>query len=273
MNYQRRLLILSCSQRKCPSQDLLPAIKRYNGPLFFVLRRFLRECPREVKQLDVYILSAAYGLIAGDFPTPLYDQKMNMARVVELQPQVKTTFSSLLQNNYASICFLLGKTYLKTFEGLLDLVPTFTESIVPYGPIGKKQTQLKRWLLQEHLHIFAERNFDMKIEVIDFSTQKAIETYSVPHLYKFDFQKWKDKSEVVINLDSLLDAVANLSLEDSEIQEPVPSRKAIDFYLPDSLKDLLLERLAQQQTEIEESASQFTDRLNEVLKNRFRDRH
>ena len=146
MNCKRRLLILSCSQRKHTSQDLLPAIERYNGPLFFVLRRFIRECPCEAKQLDVHILSATYGLIAGDFPTPLYDQKMNMARVVELQPQVKTTFSSLLQNNYASICLVLGNTYLKTFEGFHDLIPKLSEFIITYGPIGKKQTQLKKWL-------------------------------------------------------------------------------------------------------------------------------
>ena len=146
MNCKRRLLILSCSQRKHTSKDLLPAIERYNGPLFFVLRRFLRECPREAKQLDVYILSAAYGLISVDFQTQFYDQKMNLSRAVELQPQVKTTFSSILQNNYASICFVLGKTYLKVFEDLHNLIPNLTQSIVTYGPIGKKQTQLKRWL-------------------------------------------------------------------------------------------------------------------------------
>lgn len=146
MNCKRRLLILSCSQRKHTSQGLLPAIERYNGPLFFVLRRFLRECPREAKQLDIYILSAAYGLIPGDFPAPLYDRKMSMLRSIELQPQIKTTFSDILPNNYSSICFVLGNTYLKAFEGLLDLIPKFAEFIVTYGPIGKKQTQLKNWL-------------------------------------------------------------------------------------------------------------------------------
>ena len=146
MDCKRRLLILSCSQRKHTTEDLLPAIERYNGPLFFVLRRFLRECPREAKQLDVYILSAAYGLIPEDFPTPLYNQKMNLARAVDLQPQVKTTFSNILQSNYASICFVLGKTYLETFDGLHDLIPKPSEFIVTYGPIGKKQTQLKNWL-------------------------------------------------------------------------------------------------------------------------------
>ena len=154
MECKRRLLILSCSQRKHTSEDLLPAIERYNGPLFFVLRRFLRECPHEAKQLDVYILSAVYGLISAGYSVPFYDQKMNMSRVLELQPQIKTTFSSILHNDYVSICFL------QTFEGLLDLVPRFTESVVPYGPIGKKQTQLKQWLWEKHLHTFAERNLD-----------------------------------------------------------------------------------------------------------------
>ena len=63
MGYNRRLLILACSQRKQASCEPLPAIDRYNGPLFLVLRRFMRECPRQARLLDVYILSAAYGLI------------------------------------------------------------------------------------------------------------------------------------------------------------------------------------------------------------------
>ena len=129
MNDKRRLLILSCSQRKHPSQEPLPAIERYNGPLFLVLRRFLRECQCQARLLDVYILSAAYGLIPGDFPTAWYDRKMDTSRAVELQLQVNTTFSDLLCNNYASICFVLGKTYLKAFEGTQDLIPAHTESI------------------------------------------------------------------------------------------------------------------------------------------------
>ncbi len=149
MNGKRRLLILSCSQRKRASHKPLPAIDRYNGPLFLVLRRFLRECPHQARLLDVYILSAAYGLIPGDFPIAWYDRKINTSRVVELQSQVNTTFSDLPRDNYASICFVLGKTYLKAFEGLQDLVLAHTEPIVAYGPMGKKQTQLKKWLWRE----------------------------------------------------------------------------------------------------------------------------
>ena len=149
MNYKRRLLILSCSQRKHEAQEPLPAIERYNGPLFFVLRRFLRECPRQARQLDVYILSAAYGLIPEDFPTAWYDQKINASRVAELQSQVNTTFSDIHRDNYASMCFVLGRSYLKAFEGVQNLVRAHTESIVVHGTMGKKQTQLKKWLWGE----------------------------------------------------------------------------------------------------------------------------
>ena len=146
MNCHQRLLILSCSERKNTAQGHLPAIERYNGPLFYVLRRFLRECPRKAEQLDAFILSARYGLIRADYQIDFYDQKMNLSRVVELQPQIKTTFSDILRKNYASICFVLGKTYQKAFETLQNLIPSLTEVVIADGGIGKKQTQLKKWL-------------------------------------------------------------------------------------------------------------------------------
>ncbi|MDE0554786.1 MAG: hypothetical protein OXI24_11250 [Candidatus Poribacteria bacterium] len=151
MNHKQRLLILSCSQRKRIAQASLPAIERYNGPLFFVLRRFLRECPHQAEQLEVCILSAAYGLIPGDFPTALYDQKMDASRVVELQQQINITFRDILQNNYASICFVLGKAYMKGFESLLDLIPSSMETIITRGTIGRRQAQLKNWLWEKSL--------------------------------------------------------------------------------------------------------------------------
>ena len=160
MNSKRRLLILSCSQRKNASHEPLPAIDRYNGPLFLVLRRFLRECPRQARLLDVYILSAAYGLIPMSFPTTLYERKMSISRTIELQPQITTVFSSIRLDNYISICFILGKTYLKAFEGLQDRVPADTGSIVVYGPMGKRQTQLKKWLWGEDSLTLTERDLD-----------------------------------------------------------------------------------------------------------------
>ena len=160
MNSKRRILILSCSQRKHASHEPLPAIERYNGPLFFVLRRFLRECPRQARLLDVYILSAAYGLIPMNFLTTLYERKMDVSRTIELQPQITTVFSGIRLDNYVSIYFVLGKTYLKAFEDLQERVPAATGSIVAYGPMGKKQTQLKKWLWEEDSLTLTERDLD-----------------------------------------------------------------------------------------------------------------
>ena len=149
MCYRRRLLILSCSQRKRTSHEFLPAIERYNGPLFQVLRRFLREAPHQARDLDIFILSAAYGLIPKDFPTPLYDQKMNTARAIELQPQVSSLLSDLLRSNHASILFVVGKTYHIALGNTSSLVPIQAELRTAEGPIGKKQAYLKRWLWED----------------------------------------------------------------------------------------------------------------------------
>ena len=107
----------------------------------------------------------------------------------------------------------------------------------------------------------------MKIEVINCPRRKTIKTYTVPDLSMFDFfdfEKWKDEETVTIGLNSLSDIVANLNPEDSEIQEPEPSREAVDLYLPDPLRDSILSLFAKSQAETKETSSQFADRLNEV---------
>ena len=107
----------------------------------------------------------------------------------------------------------------------------------------------------------------MKLEVINRTTQKTIETYTIadlPILAFFDFKEWRDEGAVVIDLNSLLDTVANLNSEDSDIQEPEPSQEAVDFYLPDPLKGSMLSIFAKLQAETKETDSQFADRLKEV---------
>ena len=147
MNCRQRLLILSCSQRKNARhrgicQQLKDTTVRYF--LFYVVFFVNAHVRQSNWMFTSYLLPM--DLYRGDFPTPLYDQKMNMSRVVELHPQIKTTFSDILRNDYTSICFVLGKTYLKAFESLQDMIPIITEPIVAHGSIGKKQVQLKRWL-------------------------------------------------------------------------------------------------------------------------------
>ena len=116
------------------------------GRYFLFCVAFLRDCPDKAKSLDVYILSAAHGLIPASQPIAPYDQKMIQCRASELQPHILATFGELMQNDYTSLCLVMGKAYLTALKGWRDLVPTNLELMVAKGPMGTKQTQLKNWL-------------------------------------------------------------------------------------------------------------------------------
>ena len=75
------------------------------------------------------------------------------------------------------------------------------------------------------------------MEVIECSTNKTIETYSVTDLNLIDFQGWEELSKDAIHLNCLSDAVKNLESKDSETQEPVSFPQEVDFYLPNPLKN------------------------------------
>ena len=49
----RHLLIISCTRRKSSDVGLIPAIARYDGPKFRVLRRFFQQQP--LNYLDIIV--------------------------------------------------------------------------------------------------------------------------------------------------------------------------------------------------------------------------
>jgi len=68
----RRLLVLSCSDTKCPDVGDKEAIDRYLGPVFQSLKSM--GTPADV---DVAIMSAKHGLIRADTPIQNYNDKMS----------------------------------------------------------------------------------------------------------------------------------------------------------------------------------------------------
>jgi hypothetical protein len=143
-----RLLILSCSQRKRLDTDLLPAIERYDGPAFRVLRRYLQSGSLDTPEIQ--ILSAEYGLIAQDQPIPYYDRKMTAARADELRSKVLAELKKLLeqgnQASYTEILCCVGKVYLGALSGIDELLPDETKLIHNTGSQGRKLAQLRNWL-------------------------------------------------------------------------------------------------------------------------------
>ena len=89
----------------------------------------------------------------------------------------------------------------------------------------------------------------MKLEIIKCSEDKTIETYSLRDFSMFDFQEWKEQNEITINLDCLLDTVADLDSNDpAETQKPVPvsNPREVDFYLPTPLREKIFDQLKSQ---------------------------
>lgn len=143
----RRLLILACSQRKRPDPGLLPAIERYDGPSFRVLRKFQREFPTGAGKLDVYVLSAEYGLISADKPIADYDRKMTLGRADGLNPQILKNLETILRDkSYKAVFINAGRIYFRALAGYERLITSDLQVTIATGTPGRRQSKLRAWL-------------------------------------------------------------------------------------------------------------------------------
>lgn len=141
----RRLLILSCSQRKRLDEGLLPAVDRYDGPAFRVLRRFLSQTP--FKAPETLILSAEHGLIPQSLPIPVYDRKMTPARARELRPQVLAELDRIADaHSFQETLIFAGQQYLTALSGANALLVPGLNARACAGPLGRKLSRLHDWL-------------------------------------------------------------------------------------------------------------------------------
>lgn len=141
----RYLLIVACSQRKRSDPGLLPAIERYDGVSFRVLRKARRE-GYWPENLDVLILSAKYGLIEAATPTAYYEQRMTSKRAIALNARILEELRSLIgQRDYTEVYIDLGGDYLPAIRGCAE---AFSGLRVTYaeGRIGERLKGLRDWL-------------------------------------------------------------------------------------------------------------------------------
>jgi hypothetical protein len=146
----RYLLIVACSQRKRSDPYLLPAIERYDGGNFRVLRKLKREkC--WPKKVDVLILSAKYGLIEADEPIAHYEQRMDRERARRLKSQTISILHKYTEQQvYDEVYVELGQDY---FPAIGDMMGLFKNSVVIYaeGRIGERLAKLKQWLIAKYM--------------------------------------------------------------------------------------------------------------------------
>lgn len=136
----RQLLVLGCSQTKREAPGLLPAIERYDGSAYRVLRSYLREMEWP-ENFSIAILSAKYGLVGGFTGIEDYDERMTPLRAAEIAPDCTLTLKDWA-NDHSSIHFSLGKNYLPAvapaIQNGLGVKSEFFD-----GPIGMKLHRIK----------------------------------------------------------------------------------------------------------------------------------
>lgn len=144
-----RLLVLSCSQNKQTLQTTLPAIQRYDGPAFRLLRRYLKDSTDE---LEVFILSAEFGLIPHGRRIPFYDRRMTGQRARELKLKVASQAQRLFaaespkRKRNQQLFINLGRDYLCAFEPAFTFLTPDSNITMASGAMGKRLAEMHDWL-------------------------------------------------------------------------------------------------------------------------------
>src|SRR5204863_677628 len=121
---------------------------RYNGMVYRIKRKTRRE-GYWLRNTDVLIVSAQYGLISEDTPIGRYDQKMTKARSLELQQSVSCFLDEMLkEGHYDEIFINVGKMYMRSVGASTELDQVRSAGIVTEatGGIGMRLQQMKGWL-------------------------------------------------------------------------------------------------------------------------------
>lgn len=138
----KQLLILGCSQAKREGDGLLPALDRYDGPPYRVLRKFLRghHWPSSV---SIAVLSAKHGLFGGLKGIEDYD-----VRMTPFIAKAKASDCSKILKKWApdhdTVHLSVGKDHLHALQPAL--ASSKINRAVFQGGIGKKMCQIKNFL-------------------------------------------------------------------------------------------------------------------------------
>jgi hypothetical protein len=139
-----RLIVIGCSAHKRPDAGELPAIERYAGPSFGVLRKFLRIGGNSVR---ICIVSARFGLIDAETPLPYYDERMTVPRARKLHKNVLKSFSEIIQlETFEGTFFNLGRDYWPALEGWHAIIPPTMRIVTAQGSSGRRAALMHEWL-------------------------------------------------------------------------------------------------------------------------------
>ena len=160
----QRKLILSCSKRKILNQEVVPAIERYDGVAFRLLRRYLRNSNDD---LEIYILSARCGLIPHTEKISYYDSKMTLIEARQLKSKILQQAEKLfLCKNFLEqkrIFINLGHNYFESFSGVYAILAEQCDITTASGSSGRRLAQMHDWLYGEDSDLRNEKNIRKRL--------------------------------------------------------------------------------------------------------------
>lgn len=144
-----RLLILACSKQKRQDDEPLPAVERYDGPPFRVLRKYRRE--RDTEDPHTLILSGRYGLIPEDRAIPSYDEQLTEREAEQIRPKVLRSLAEVgsAQGPFDDGLICAGGTYLDAVKEPGDALGN-TPLQLADGSMGRQIALLHDWLHGGH---------------------------------------------------------------------------------------------------------------------------
>lgn len=144
-----RQIIISCSRRKRRERVKLPTLERYDGPAFRLLRSYLHN---SAESIEIFVLSAEFGLIPHTRLIPYYERRMTVARACELRGMIARQARCLLNAEASGsvqtrpLFINLGRDYREAFAPIYELFALNSIVTQADGSSGKRLAVMHDWL-------------------------------------------------------------------------------------------------------------------------------
>lgn len=142
-----RAVLISCSNVKKTVNEPSPAYEVYDGPYFKTIKKLKREglFPDSV---NIYIISAKYGLLQLEDPILNYDERITREKASVLNKSIVYNLAKEISDNrYTQLIVNLGSDYMPSISGLEDIIPSNCHLVEFTGTIIQRRKLLKEYLL------------------------------------------------------------------------------------------------------------------------------
>jgi hypothetical protein len=118
LEWRGKLIIMACSGTKRPDAQPMPAIERYDGPMWQTLRARLAEHPQAAKDyasgdLRIWVMSARYGFIDTITQIPDYNERLSPELAAKMARDPSYDFQHIqhMVDDASAVLFAGGETY------------------------------------------------------------------------------------------------------------------------------------------------------------------